>query len=85
MAIKLSYVFFKTLEIAKNIKLLSSDGFYFNNNSPIKAVGNSYFVKKDDIISIEKNLKPGEFFLPQKLDLRDFSENSSPLYVLSPV
>jgi hypothetical protein len=85
MSIKLSYVFFKTLEIAKNIKLLAADGFYFNNGAPIKAVGNSCFVKKDDIISITKNVKEGEFYLPKELNLNDFSQDVSPLYVLSPV
>jgi hypothetical protein len=85
MAIKLAYVFFKTLEIAKDIKLLAQDGFYFNNNSPIKAVGNSYFVKKEGIITLEKNLKEGEFKLPEKLNLEDFSEETSPLYVLKAV
>jgi len=85
MSIKLSYVFFKTLEITKNIKLLAKDGFYFNGGAPIKAVGNSYFVKKDGIISIEKNLKEGKFSLPQKIDLNEFDEDVSPLYVLKAV
>ncbi len=85
MAIKLAYVFFKTLEITKNIEFLAADGFYFNKNAPIKAVGNSFFVKKDDIISIEKNLKEGEFFLPEKIDISDFSKDTSPLYVLKAV
>ena len=85
MAIKLSYIFFKTLEITKNITLLAADGFEFNNNQPIKAVGNSFFVKKEDIITIEKNLKPGEFFLPEIINLSIFSKDTSPLYVLNPV
>ena len=85
MAIKLSYIFFKTLEIAKNISLLGADGFYFNSNKPIKAVGNSFFVKKEGIITIEKNLKAGEFFLPDKIDLKEFSKDTSPLYILNPV
>ncbi len=85
MSIKLSYVFFKTLEITKNIKLLAKDGFYFNKGAPIKAVGNSYFIKKDGIISIEKNLKEGKFSLPEKIDLNEFEEDVSPLYVLKAV
>jgi len=85
MAIKLSYIFFKTLEITKNIIFLAADGFEFNNNQPIKAVGNSFFVKKEGIITIEKNLKPGEFFLPEIINLSIFSKDTSPLYVLNPV
>ena len=85
MAIKLSYIFFKTLQITKNINFLAADGFYFNDSKPIKAVGNSFFVKKEGIISLEKNLKPGEFFLPKEINLDDFSKDTSPLYVLNPV
>jgi len=85
MSIKLSFIFLKTLEIAKNINFLAADGFYFNNNSPIKAVGNSFFVKKEGIITLSKNEKEGEFFLPKKLNFADFSKDTSPLYVLSPV
>jgi len=85
MAIKLSFIFFKTLEISKNIKLLAADGFEFNNNQPIKAAGNSYFVKKQGIISLEKNKKQGEFFLPKEIDIALFDKDTSPLYVLSPV
>ena len=85
MAIKLSYIFFKTLEIAKNIKLLAADAFEFNNNTPIKAIGNTYFVKKEGIISIEKEKTQGEFFLPENLNEINFSKDVSPLYVLKPV
>jgi tRNA A37 threonylcarbamoyladenosine modification protein TsaB len=52
MAIKLAFIFFKTLQIVKNIEFLAADGFYFNKNKPIKAVGKSYFVKKEGIITV---------------------------------
>ena len=85
MAIKLSYIFFKTLEITKNIKLLGAEAFEFNNNTPIKAVGNTFFVKKDGIISLEKARSSGEFFLPKNINVSKFDKDVSPLYVLSPV
>ncbi len=85
MAIKLSYVFFKTLETVKGIKLLAQSGFYFNENKPIKAVGNSYFVQKEGIITIEKNKKEGVFKLPMRLTFDDFSEDCEPLYILNAV
>ena len=85
MAIKLAYVFFKTVQFTKDIKLLAADGFYFNQNSPIKAVGNSYFVKKKGIITLTKNEKEGEFILPEKLNFNDFSEEVEPLYILKAV
>lgn len=47
MALKLIYLFAKTLQITKNIALYATDAFYFNNNSPIKAYGNCYFVKEN--------------------------------------
>ena len=85
MAIKLSFIFFKTLEISKNIKFFGCDAFEFNNNKPIKAVGNTFFVKKEGIISIEKEKTQGEFFLPDNLNEINFGEDVSPLYVLKPV
>ena len=85
MAIKLSFIFFKTLQITKNIKLFACDAFEFNKNRPIKAVGNTFFVKKEGIISIEKEKTQGEFFLPENLNEIKFSENVSPLYVLKAV
>ena len=84
MAIKLSYIFFKTLQITHDIKLFGVSGFYFNNNKPIKAVGNSFFVKKEDIITLEKDKKEGEFFLPKTLKFDDF-EDDEPLYVIKAV
>ena len=85
MAIKLAYVFFKTLEIVKDIKLFAQDGFYFNENTPIKAVRNSFFVKKEGIITLKKNEKEGEFKLPMRLKFDDFSEDAEPLYILKAV
>ena len=85
MAIKLAYVFFKTLQITKNINFLATDAFYFNENKPIKAVGNSYFVKKKGIISLEKEKIEGEFTLPKNLNKNDFSEEVEPLYILKAV
>lgn len=89
MAIKVCYVFLKTLSITKNIELKASDGFNFNNNSPIKALGKKYFFNgKDGKISIEflkENNILSEFSLPEKLDLALFSTNSLPNYNLPAV
>jgi len=85
MSIKLAYVFFKTLCIAKNIKLFAQDGFYFNKNEPIKAVGNSCFVKKEGIITLKNDETPGGFALPERLDLNEMSKDIEPLYILKAV
>jgi len=87
MAIKVSYVFLKSFAIAKNITLKAVDGFYFNNNAPIKALGKTYFVKEGnnitfDTMSLKKN---GEFYLPKSLNHQDFSDDILPLYILPAV
>ena len=43
MAIKVAYIFLKTLSITNDIIFESSDGFEFNDNTPIKALGKKYF------------------------------------------
>lgn len=86
MAIKITYLFLKTLSITKNLQLFATDGFAFNQKSPIKAVGNLYFIKKDGKISTQKigeiPLTQKSFTLPQKLDTEIFSSDNEPLYVL---
>ena len=87
MAIKVSYIFLRTLCIVKNISLLATDAFYFNNNTPIKAVGKLYFVKNRDAIETEtlKEAPVMEFTLPQQLILEDFSSESAPFYGIGAV
>lgn len=88
MAIKVAYVFLKTLSIVKNIEFLATKGFYFNNNSPIKALGKKYFVNKNGKIVIDfidENNKLESFFLPKVLDETIFSKNNLPEYNLPAV
>ena len=87
MAIKVSYIFLRTLCIVKNISLLATDAFYFNNNCPIKAVGKLYFVKNRDAIETVTLLEAPvmEFSLPQELRLEDFSSESAPFYGIGAV
>ena len=54
MAIKVSYIFLKTLSITKNIKLFATDGFAFNGENLIKATGTLYFMKENGKISTIK-------------------------------
>ena len=87
MSIKLVYIFLKTLQIAKNIELLGCEGFAFNDNRPIKAMGDLYFVKENGKI-VTKKLRPqeeGRFELPQRIDEIECDEDISPLYVLPAV
>jgi len=85
MAIKLAYIFLKTLQIVKGIEFLATDGFYFNDNMPIKAIGNSYFVKENDTITLKKVENGGEFKLPEVLDYSKFSTKVEPIYILNAV
>ncbi|MEE8589605.1 MAG: hypothetical protein V3S80_09710 [Sulfurimonadaceae bacterium] len=87
MAIKVSFIFLRTLCIVKNISLLATDAFYFNNNAPIKAVGKLYFVKNRDAIETEtlSEAPVMEFTLPQQLILEDFSEETAPFYGIGAV
>ncbi len=87
MAIKVAYVFLKSMSVLKNIPLLAKDAFYFNNNEPIKAIGKLYFVKIGSEIKTQKlETAPSmEFKLPDVLDYNEFSTTSSPLYGIGAV
>jgi hypothetical protein len=88
MAIKVSYIFLRTLSIVHQIPLYATEGFTFNENHPIKATGALYFMKKDGKISTKKITAPivlKDFILPQKLEPALFSRDIEPLYVLPAV
>jgi tRNA A37 threonylcarbamoyladenosine modification protein TsaB len=89
MAIKISYIFLKTLSITKKIPLLAANGFEFNDNSPIKALGKKYFFNgEDDKIAIDfiENLEVlKEFKLPSNITTISFSEDTLPNYHLPAV
>jgi len=87
MGIKVTYLFLKTLSIVKKIPLLAADAFFFNDNSPIKAVGKLYFVKNSNSIVMEPfsapDLKP--FILPSSLNHEHFSTDNLPYYGIDAV
>lgn len=88
MAIKVAYVFLKTICIVKNIKLNAASGFLFNENSPIKALGKKYFFNKNGKIIIdflEEKSIISDFKLPKSLDKRNFSSETLPIYNLPAV
>jgi len=87
MAIKVSYIFLRTLSISLDIDLLGIDGFEFNENRPIRAMRKVYFLKnngKIDTQIINKDIEQ-KFELPKYLDRRVFMKNCEPLYVLPAV
>ena len=87
MAIKVAYIFLKSLSILKNIPLFARDAFYFNQNQPIKALGKLFFVKVASEIKTQKLEKAPEsvFKLPDVLDYSEFSQNATPLYIIGAV
>jgi len=87
MAIKLTYIMLKTIEITKNIKCLGCSGFAFNGGKPIKAIGNLYFIKEKETIITKKYEQPvyANFALPQSIHDLKIDEESTPEYILPAV
>lgn len=87
MAIKISYIFLKTMSIGLQIPLLACDGFALNGSTPIRAMRNLYFIKENDTISTVRLDEPvtQPFTLPTLLDVSLFGEETEPLYMLPAV
>lgn len=91
MAIKIAYIFLKTISIVNEIKLYALSGFDFNNNSPIKALGKKYFFremidsKEKIVIKFLEDNKVEEFSLPKNIKNIKFNENTLPEYNLPAV
>jgi len=91
MAIKIAYIFLKTISIVNKIELYAVSGFDFNNNSPIKALGKKYFFRKsnkiDDKISIELlgDTIIENFYLPAQFRGIQFTSDTLPQYNLPAV
>lgn len=87
MGIKVTYLFLKTLSILKNIPLFAIDGFFFNENHPIKAVGKLYFVKTSHTISLSPLELPllKDFELPRSIDAKNFNIDNAPYYGIDAV
>ncbi|SFV58549.1 TsaB protein, required for threonylcarbamoyladenosine (t(6)A) formation in tRNA [hydrothermal vent metagenome] len=87
MAIKVAYVFLRSLSVIKKIPLYARDAFYFNENQPIKAIGKLCFVKIASKIETQKfeTVPAPVFKLPDELDYNEFSTNATPLYKIGAV
>jgi len=87
MAIKLTYVMLKTIEIIRNIPCYGCSGFALNNGQPIKAIGNLYFIKEKETIITKKYEQPPltTFRLPQRIHDLELDEESTPEYLLPAV
>jgi hypothetical protein len=87
MAIKLTYIMLKTIEIVQGIQCVGCSGFALNGGEPIKAIGNLYFIKEKETI-ITKKFEQAinvEFTLPQSIQDLELDEESTPEYILPAV
>lgn len=87
MAIKITYIFLRSLSILKNIPLFATDAFYFNKNQPIKAIGKLFFVKIASKIETQKleKVTHGKFELKDVLEYDEFDKDTTPLYAIGAV
>ena len=87
MAIKLTYIILKTIEIVKKIPFQGCSAFALNGNKPVKAIGNLYFVKEKETIITQKfdQAIPQVFTLPSSLTALVIDEESTPNYILPAV
>jgi len=87
MAVKLTYIMLQTIEVTRGIKCFGCSGFALNDNQPIKAIGNLYFIKEKETIITKKyeQLPIVKFTLPQSIQDLEIDEESTPDYVLPAV
>ncbi|GAA7390267.1 tRNA (adenosine(37)-N6)-threonylcarbamoyltransferase complex dimerization subunit type 1 TsaB [Helicobacter pylori] len=87
-SLKLTHVFLHTLALVHDFELYSTTGFDFNDNTPILAYANKYFVSKErESLTDFKDLKiaPKDFMLPPFLEKYKFTQLNTPFYILPPI
>ncbi len=87
-SLKLTHVFLHTLALIHDFELYSTTGFDFNDNTPILAYANKYFVSKErESLTDFKDLKiaPKDFMLPPFLEKDKFTQLNTPFYILPPI
>jgi len=87
MAIKLTYIILKTIEIVKKIPFEGCSAFALNGNKPVKAMGNLYFVKEKETIITKKIAETIDvkYSLPKLLDNFVIEDSNQPDYRLPAV
>ena len=87
MAIKLTYITLRSLEILKNISFVGCNAFDLNGQKPIKAMGKLYFIKEKETIITKKFDEALEqrFELPSMLSEVTVLNDNKPLYILPAV
>ncbi len=87
-SLKLTHIFLHTLASIYDFEFYSTTGFDFNDNTPILAYANQYFVSKEmESLRDFKDLKvlPKDFMLPSYLEKDKFTQSNTPFYILPPI
>jgi len=87
MAIKLTYIMLKTLEMLRGVHFDGFSAFALNGGKPIKAMGSLYFTKEKETIMTQKfdHKVKQEFWLPDYLSALSLDEENRPHYILPAV
>jgi len=87
MAIKLTYIMLRTIEMIQKIPFDGVSAFALNGGKPIKATGNLYFTKGKETIMTQKfdEKVKQEFWLPDDLSAFSLDEENKPHYILPAV
>ena len=87
MAIKLTYLMLRTIEMIRGITFFGVSAFELNGGKPVKAMGNLYFTKEKETIMTQKfdDKVKQEFWLPDDLRVVSLEEENMPHYILPAV
>lgn len=87
MAIKLTYIMLRTIEMIHGIAFMGVSAFALNRGRPIKAMGNLYFTKEKETIITQKfdEKVTQEFWLPDDLSALPLEKENTPHYILPAV
>jgi len=87
MAIKLTYLMLRTLEMVRGIPFFGISAFELNGGKPVKAMGNLYFTKEKETIMTKKfdEKVKQEFWLPDDLSALSLDRENKPHYILPAV
>ncbi len=87
MAIKLTYIMLRSIEMLRGIPFDGVSGFSLNGAKPIKAMGNLYFTKEKETIMTQKfdDKVKQEFWLPDDLSALSIEKENTPHYSLPAV
>jgi len=87
MAIKLTYIMLRTVEMIRGITFFGISAFELNGGKPVKAMGNLYFTKEKETIMTQKfdEKVKQEFWLPDDLSALSLDKENKPHYSLPAV